>query len=179
MIFLIIGLVLIAVIFFFLFFFPHGIKQAQETLPTGPKLSPVALQIVKEFSALPEASRPFGDIVNILTDVDNKHSVDAVERENHFNDNYLDIMDTSLSKYKFRWVKASHRACQHKDCMFSDYYRLHLAIEEVQTAVDAKERAVLESKHAANTDMLAELEADLRREAELNREFTTRFKELG
>jgi hypothetical protein len=77
--------------------------------------------------------------------------------------------------YDFDW---NPRNCYTRDCEFAEYHQMHKMIQDVQDSVDAKAQAVLESQHAGSTDMIRELETQLRAEAELNQNFVREFKKL-
>ena len=178
---LLVGIFLLAVIFLvFLFFRSEKSGDAKNTIAPTAGLSPVAKQLVKEYNELPEDNRPFPNIVELVRSLDAKHSVDARERENHFNYNYLEHSQRTIGGYEFRWSTGAY-SCSHQEryCKFSEYYRLHKAIRSVKESVDAKERAVLESQHAGDTDLLVELEQRLREESLLNKQFVSHFKELS
>jgi hypothetical protein len=153
-------------------------KAKTKEIIAGATLSPVAKQVLAEYNALPVENRPFTDIVSILKALDEKTSVDAIERDRHFNRSYIgpNYTDyTSALGYDFVWDKGYN--CYHnRDCIGIEYIKLHKAILEVAETNKEKARALAVSSY--DGDAVKELEQRLRDEATLNREFVQEFKEL-
>lgn len=140
----------------------------------GAGLSEVSKQILKEYNALPEESRPFLNIINILQDLDKMTAVDSFDRRQHFNQNWLNLIKVENGGFRFDWHTGG---CSHRgeyQCKFHDYYRLHTLIKEVQDAVNEKERAFAAS--SVDRDSIADLEASLRSEAEITKSVTKEIK---
>jgi len=160
-------------------------SKANPAIEKKPKLSEVAKQLVWEYNSLPEDNRPFPDIEDLVRALDERTNADSVDRRNHFNENWLASLNKELhaSRFEFTW-KNTHGVypCVHRQsrtCKYHDYYRLHVAIQEVADTIKEKERAILEAKTQDAVDSIKELEDRLRDEAGLNRTFTQTYKELS
>lgn len=146
----------------------------------GPKLSRVSQEILKEYSALPEESRPFSDIETILAGLDEKTSHDTHARYVHFDNNWIFRENRRLvySDFEFTWKPQWGRCSHNYGCNFQEYYDLHRAIQMVSDALDKKERALLESKTQVHSDMAKELMQALRSEAGIQEQFVQTYKSL-
>lgn len=164
-----------------------GGSSANPALPPASKLqSEVARQVHKEYMRLPADSRPFPDIVTILAGLDAKTSVDAFDRRQHFNRNWLDNRKEENGAFRFEWKKTygcSHdRPVTHDPhgyswgCHYHEYWMLHNEIQRVSDALDEKSRVLLASENTDATDMAKELVERLRSEASIQRQTT---KELS
>lgn len=141
--------------------------------PTSPKLSNPATLLLDEYNALPEESRPFPSITDLLVALDEKNSLDQDVLRSHFH-----------HFNGWSWVTTfepdSDSICRHRDkCKFKEYVDLHLSIKKVKDTLAEKVRAELESRHVATTQQLEELTASLNAEADHNREYVKQFKELA
>lgn len=148
---------------------------------SGPTLSRVSQQLLREYSAIPEESRPFPEIETILAGLDEKTSHDTHQRYIHFDNNWMFGQNRRLvySNFEFSW-KPQWGRCNHSKfaCKFHEYYDLHLAIKTVRDSLDKKERALLESKTQVHSDMAKELMAALRNEAGIQDQFVQTYKSL-
>lgn len=171
-------------------FVPDGLRSSRRqveapvepTLELSPLygLSEVARQLVKEYDELPEESRPFPDIIPMVRGLDAKIAVDSVRRARHFDERWLPYTKVQQSgDYQFSWNARGAANCQHRQhCPFHEYVELHRAIMLVKKALDRKERAILASTYASDTDMIGELMTRLRDEAQLQDDFVRDFKRL-
>lgn len=149
-------------------------RPAKRALPTGPKLSAPAKQLIKEYNEIPQDNRPFPDIKSLVQGLDERTSLDADSRDNHFTQHH----DYSGSR-NFSWTpyqSYSGRRCTHKNCAFKGYYDLHGAIYEVKASVEVKERAMREAETAHTLDEVADFTARLRDEAKINHQVADEFK---
>lgn len=149
---------------------PHQIAQKHFNA-----LSPVAKQLVKEYKSLPVESRPVENIIPLVRSLD-ETTRDPLKRDRHFDKNWLNAAKYQNGPYHFTWD--TRYGCRHDSCNYSEYGKLHNLIQDVHDSIVAKELAVIESNNSSTKDMAKELEAGLRREIELNKEFVREFKAL-
>lgn len=146
-----------------------------------PRLSPPGERLLKEYNELPADARPVADILPTLEEFDRLTDVDADERYHHFRDTSY----YTHAGYAFTWQKIDSwdDPCEHEDCKFSQYYKLHEEIRAVKQAVAEKEEALKEkekelsrAQYAHGKDLMEDLATRLREEAEIQRQTT---KELA
>lgn len=133
------------------------------------ELSRPSKQILIEYNRLPDEHRNFGDIEQLLRELDDKHSMDKSLLDQHFGGGY----------YYRMWTETlTHCTSQHRECKLAEYWELHQAIQRIEKTIDQKKRAELLSRHASTTEQVHELTAHLNTEAEVNEDYIEKFKEL-
>lgn len=150
-------------------------RPAKKAIAAGPKLSAPAKRLIKEYNELPKDNRPFPDIKSLVQGLDERTSLDADARDEHFAQRMFSSSSTSFS-----WVPYNYRTydkgCSHRSCKYKGYYDLHVAIEEVKRSVEVKERALREAETAHTLDEVAEFTARLRDEAKINNQVAEGLK---
>lgn len=132
----------------------HRSNQKIATVPKKAPMSNAAKRLVKEFNALPSASRPLFDMEELVKALDIKHG-DIEKIDNHFYD----------YPHDFTWkcmCRQHNRACR-----YPDYQNLHLEIEGIGKALAEQEHALKVAGVQASLDQIQELTQTLRQEREL------------
>lgn len=141
------------------------------------KLSLPAQNILKEYMALPESSRPFHDIMPALEAMDARH--DRRGANGHFKD---------YASSKFTWTEASscNDFCVHTDtfrkyasvkpkCPYQEYVTLHENIAAVHEELEIQKRKAIETSTQAGYDILNDLNKALNQERKIINSVTKEF----
>ena len=157
------------------------IAKSKSRRAIGNGISEVGNALIKEYNSLPPDQQPFPNIVSLVKDLDEQTGQDPVDRRRHFDANWLFHIKSQNGMFKMDWRAhyCTHGNRYGERCQYSGYYDIHMAIKEVKDSIRERDRALAEARLAPSMDMIKELQADLRREAKLNRSFVTDFKELN
>jgi hypothetical protein len=139
-------------------------------------LSQPSKAILREYKALPKESQNIEGLESVLAAMDVKAG--GKDNTRHFDDNWLPHIRTSIGTYSFNW-KPYRQGCRHYDCQWAAHFRLHQSIQEISDSLEEKRKAIEMSKIQPDLDRVAEVEARLRDEITINREFTKTWKELS
>lgn len=163
-------------------------KPVPAVAPKGTGLSVVANEVYKEYMSLPVESRPFDNILDILTSLDKTTEHIKRDRDNHFDANYRNRVEgyasEGMTRFKFSWSAKSRQVngsrylvpCNHEKCEFATYVALHAEIGRVKAAVAEKRLAMVLSENAHNVSMADELVKALREEAGIQKSVAEQLK---
>lgn len=141
------------------------------------KLSLPAQNILKEYMALPESSRPMIDIMPALEAMDARHDRRGANR--HFKD---------YASSKFTWTEASscNDFCVHTKtfrkyasvkpkCPYQEYVTLHENIAAVHKELDIQKSKAIEASTQVGYDILTDLNKALNQERKIINSVTEEF----
>lgn len=141
-------------------------------------LSVPSKELYREYMELPEASRPFPDIISVLKGLDAATAHNVQGRNDHYDGHYYmraaGYSSSTWQKMKFSWEPdfgpcASARYYG-RHCEFHIYRDLHDEIVKVKKELAATERALSVAQNAHHVDNARELMQHLRDEAKIQRE---------
>lgn len=162
-----------------------AIKQHRSIATGKPILekksfSEVGQQLISEYNSIPEESRPPWDIEQLVTDLDDRHSLDTEARDRHFiaNDYYYNDVFSWDGTQRSSWNGCNGRSTGR----ICDYHKIHDTIKGLKAAIEKREKAAARADVVARTkhvnDDLSSLIEQLRNETTVINEATTKLKEL-
>lgn len=123
-----------------------------------------AKKIMALYDKVPESSRPYGDIKEMLKALDLKHGIDDVNR--HYQDSNRTYDGIS---YEFSWYP---RNCYHKNpgystCEFPEYVELADSLQNIITAHEKQQRAMEIAGVQGSLDMVEQFTKQAREESKI------------
>lgn len=126
--------------------------------------STAAKKIVSLYNQVPEASRPYGDIKEMLSALDLKYGIDDVNKHYRNTNRTYDGLKT-----EFAWYP---RDCYHKHdgytaCKYPEYIEIAKALESIISAHKKQQRALEIAGVQGNLDMVKQFTEQARQETKI------------